>query len=476
MKKNIFLLIFVSAASFAQAQGYSINFKSNVRYGQAYLAYYMGTALGVQDSAVINKEGTVHFKGATNLPGGIYTIVYGDKKFSSDFLIDKGDQNLTIIADTLNPGKTNITGSRSNTLFAAYQNFVAEKGHLLSLEKQAYDKAATPADKAAHEKKYNEINNVINDYRYSIINKEPGSMMTSLLNAMKGPAQPTKVPVTTQDSLDNYNFYKDHYWDGFAFNDDRLVRTPFFQPRLEAYYRTVLPQGEPESIIKDLDYKLLLARTSPEMYKYLLNWFTDEYINPKYMGQDAIFVHLFEKYHNQGLTPWLNEKQMKTITDRAYMQMANLIGAPADNIQMLDVNNKIVNLYDVKANYTLMLFWDPTCGHCKLELPKIDSIYRASWKAMGMKIFAVLTEKDTTMWKEFIATHHLEDWINVYQTPAMAAAVEKAQKPGFRQSFDVTMTPTILLLDDQKRIIAKKLGWDQVNDFLLTKTGMINKN
>ncbi len=45
---------------------------------------------------------------------------------------------------------------------------------------------------------------------------------------------------------------------------------------------------------------LLLARSSPEMYKFLLNWLTDEYINPKYMGQDAVFVHLFEKYHSKG--------------------------------------------------------------------------------------------------------------------------------------------------------------------------------
>jgi hypothetical protein len=82
--------------------------------------------------------------------------------------------------------------------------------------------------------------------------------------------------------------------------DSRIIRTPFFLNRLEHYYRELLPQA-PDSIIKDLDYKLLLARTSPEMYKFLLNWFTDEYLNPKYMGQDAILVHLFEKYHSNKL-------------------------------------------------------------------------------------------------------------------------------------------------------------------------------
>lgn len=469
MKKITILLLFITGSVFAKAQGYDISFKSNVHYGKAYLAYYMGSALSVQDSATISKDGLVTFKNEKKLPGGIYAIVYGNKKYSSDFLLDK-EQKLSITADTANLGKTNITGNVSNDIFAAYQNYVAEKGKILMQQKKAYETATTSSDSTLHEKEYNKINAEITAYRYNIINNQPETMMAVLLQAMKGPTQPQKNPVTAQDSLDNYNFYKQHYWDGFAFNDDRLVRTPFFQPRLEQYYRAVLPQGAPDTIIKDIDYKLLLARTSPEMYKYLLNWFTDEYINPKYMGQDAIYVHLYEKYHSKGLTPWLNEKQMKIITDRAYMQMANLIGEQADNIQMLTTSNDTINLYDVKANYTLLVFWDPTCGHCKEELPKIDSVYRASWKDKGMKIFAVLTEKTPDLWREYITAHHIEDWVNVYQSPAMAEAENKSQKPGFRQMFDVTMTPTILLLDDQKRIIAKKLSWEQINDFLQVKS------
>ena len=51
----------------------------------------------------------------------------------------------------------------------------------------------------------------------------------------------------------------------------------------------------------------------------------------------------------------------------------------------------------------------------------------------------------------------------------MADADLAAQKPGFRQLFDVTMTPTIFLLDKEKRIIGKKLTWQQINDLLEVK-------
>ena len=50
------------------------------------------------------------------------------------------------------------------------------------------------------------------------------------------------------------------------------------------------------------------------------------------MGQDAVFVHLFEKYHSKGVSSWLNEKQMTAISNRAYMLMSNLIGEQAANL------------------------------------------------------------------------------------------------------------------------------------------------
>lgn len=460
--------------SFCNAQGYQVSVQSNYKSGIAYLAFHSGTNnFSVQDSTAVSNKGLAIFKGKTKLLPGIYAIVFPGKIFSADFLIDK-EQNISIKADTAKLSNMVVTGSKENILFLQYQKFVNAKGKLLMQEKNAYGKAATTKDSALHEANYNRYNTELNNYRNSIIKNQPNSMMAALLNAMKEPPYPTKVAITRQDSIDNYNFYKQHYWDGVTFTDDRIIRTPFFLPKLEKYYREIMPQ-EADSIIKDIDYKLLLARTAPEMYKYLLNWLTDEYINPKYMGQDAVFVHLFEKYHSKGLTNWLNQKQLETISRRAYMQMANLIGIKAANIDMLDTAGKASPLYDVKAEYTVLVFWDPNCGHCKEELPKIDSVYRAGWKKNNVKIYAVLTEDDKAAWIKYIQKHNLTDWINVYETKAMADANAAAQRPGFRQLFDVTMTPTLFLLDKEKRIIGKKLSWQQLNELLQVKMNASNK-
>jgi peroxiredoxin len=330
----------------------------------------------------------------------------------------------------------------------------------------------TGADSVLHANNYNNYNKQLTDYREALIKNNPSSMMAALLNAMREPVAPTTVPVTRQDSINNYNAYKNHYWDGITFMDDRIIRTPFFIKKLERYYREVISPSA-DSIIKDVDYKLLLARSAPEMYKFLLNWLTDEYISPKYMGQDAVFVHLFEKYHSKGLSKWLNEKQMESISRRAYMLMANLIGDKAADLEMLNTDDKPSSLYNLSADYTVVCFWDPNCGHCKEELPRLDSIYRASWKNHNVKIFAVLTPEGKTdvkpEWLSFIKDHNLSDWTHVYKTKEMDAADVAAQRPSFRQLYDITMTPTLYLLDKDKHIVGKKLTLLQLNDLMQVK-------
>ena len=467
-KKLLTLSISFCAFSASFAQGYKVTLQTpSYKSGIAFLTYHWGKNLNIEDSAAINNQGVALFKGTKALPPGIYSIVFPGKNLTADFFVDK-EQVININADTTDLSNMAVTGSKENVLFQQYQKFIAVKGVQMQKERAAYNASSTKKDSVLHEENYNRYNTELNEYRNGVVKNQPNSMMASLLNAMKEPPYPTKKPVTRQDSLDNYYYYKSHYWDGITFMDDRIVRTPFFLPKLERYYRDVMPQ-ESDSIIKDLDYKLLLARTAPEMYKFLLNWLTDEYLNPKYMGQDAVFVHLFEKYHSQGLTPWLNEKQMETITRRAYMQMANLIGEKAANLDMLDTAGKPSPLYNVKADFTVVIFWDPTCGHCKEEVPRIDSIYEASWKGKNVKIYGVLTEEQKPAWIEYINEHHITDWVNVYQTKEMAEAETAAQKASYRQLYDVTQTPTLYLLDKEKRIIGKKLSFLQLNDLLQVK-------
>lgn len=457
----------------SKAQLYKITLQApQYKSGIAFLTYHMGKNLNIEDSAAVNVKGIAIFTKKKKLPGGIYAIVLPGKTKTVDFLVDK-EQIINIQIDTTDIfNKTIVTGSPANIQLQQYQKVTAQKGAIIENEKRAYATSTTKADSLAHEAGYNKATQELNDYRESIITKSPNSMMATLLNAMKDAKIPVAKPVTHEDSLANYYGYRTHFWDGVTFMDERVIRTPFFLPKLERYYRDLLVP-DADSIIKEIDYQLLLARTCPEMYKFLLNWVTDEYINPKYMGQDKIFVHLYLKYHSQGLSPWLNTKQQDAVTRQAQMLIANLLGEKAADLEMVDSAGKARNLYSVNAEYTVVVFWDPTCGHCKEEVPRLDSVYKASWKAHGVKMYGVMSAdtKDDLQkeWKKFIQEHHLEDWYHVYQTKEMEKSIADAQRAGYKQLYNVIQTPTVYLLDKEKRIMAKKLSWDQLNGILEVK-------
>ena len=471
--KQLFSLFLSITFLSVQAQSYKVILQApQYKGGIAYLTYHMGKNLNIEDSAAVSNTGTAIFQAKRKLLPGIYAMVLPGKSKLVDFFVDK-EQVISVKTDTTDLlNKTVITGSKENVLFEQYQKTMAVKGKLWETERTAYSQSKTKQDSLLHEANYNKLNKDLNDYRENIMKTQPQSMLTAVLNAMKEPPLLNASPKDHNDSLQNYYHYKTHYWDGVTFMDDRILRSPFFLPKFEKYYREIIVQ-HPDSIIKDVDYQLLLARSSPEMYKFILNWMTDEYINPKYMGQDAVFVHLFEKYHSKGLTSWLNEKQMETISRRAYMLMANLIGAKAADLEMLDTTGKGAALYNVDADYTVVIFWDPNCGHCKEEVPRLDSIYEASWKNHGVKIYAVLSadskEDVRTVWKQYIREHNIGDWINVYQSKEMEEAEKASQKPSYRQLYDVTMTPTLFLLDKEKRIIGKKLTWQQLDELMQVK-------
>jgi thiol-disulfide isomerase/thioredoxin len=311
------------------------------------------------------------------------------------------------------------------------------------------------------------LNDKIKKYRNDIIAKDGNGLLATLLKAMKEPDVPANDPAAKTDSMFAYKYFKKHYWDGVNFYDDRLVRTPFFESRIDKYMEQLV-YPEADSVIKELDYMLGYASINEEMQKFLLLKFVNRYLNQKYMWEDKVFVHLFEKYFSQKTYPWLTDAGKKTITNRAYSLMANILGTEASDVELPDTADKTTKLYSLQAPYTLVVIWDPTCSHCKEVLPKLDSAYNAKWKSMGLKFFGLARETDgkKTDWLNFIRDHHLNEWTHVYYSKQADEARTSAGVPSYSQLYDVQSFPTLYLLDKDKRIIAKKLTLEQIDEIL----------
>ena len=476
MKKLLLIPVLLLAGIAFGQNGYEIKvtlrpFKS----GYIYLGHYSGKQYPIVDSAKLNDKSEAVFKGAKKLGGGIYLVVYPAKNNYFEVLIDK-QQHFSVIADTATLKKQKqFVNSPDNVLFDSYQTYMNGKGKAIDSARRNLAAATTAKDSAHWNDQLKQYDSLVVAYRKNIIAKYPSTILSALLHLMEEPQVPpvAKHPGGKYDSVFAYRYFKDHYWDGINFYDERIARTPasLFDERLDKYYNTLV-YPNPDSVIRELDWMLGYATPSEEMTKYLLIKFINRYLQQKYMWEDAVFVHLYQKYFSQKEYSWLTPQGKKTITDRAYSLMANIMGNPAENISLPDSTGKILSLYaDTTARFTIVCFWDPTCNHCQETLPILDSMYKAKWKADGVKMFAIAKETSGSKkdWLSFISDHHLKDWTNVYYSKEEDKKRVDANIPGYSQLYDVQTLPTVYLLDKDKRIVAKKLTWQQTDEILQLK-------
>jgi len=475
-QKTFIALFFLLVSRLAYSQGYEIHLTLKpFTNSKIYLGYHYGKVKAVADSVILDGNSSGVFTGKDKLAGGIYFIVSPKKEILFELLIDQ-QQHFSINADTLHlPASIVFTGSAENKSFQEYTTFMNSHGKELARLQAEQAQSTSKNDSILIRGKIKNLNEEVRKEREEMENREPNSLFAALLRALKDPVIPPTplLPNGRPDSTFAYRYYKAHYWDNISWTDDRLIRTPILESKLDRYYKDVV-SPEPDSLNREIDHMLLYSRTNKEMFKFLLVYFTQKYINPEYMGQDAVFIHIFEKYINSGQAEFFTEKYRKFVDDRAYSIMANLIGQPAANLEMTDTAGKTRSLYELPAQFTVICFWDPTCSHCKETIPRLDSIYQAKWKYEGVQIYAVMIDGGQDNWRNFIRSHNLGDWINVYQTTAQHDAVVASGRPDYRQLYDVYQTPELYLLDKDKRIVAKKLTYQQLDEVINLKLKKVN--
>ncbi len=223
----------------------------------------------------------VFFAGKEKLPGGIYFIVSPKKEILFELLIDK-EQKFSISADTAGlPASVVFTGSPDNTAFQSYTKTMATDGKEMAGLQSSYAKAVNHEDSTAILDKMKALNVQIRDYRTGLEKKYPESLLTMLLKALKEPIVPPadQQPGGKYDTAYAFNYYRSHYWDEISWTDDRLVRTPILEAKLDRYYKEVVPQ-QTDTLNREVDMMLLQSRTNKEMFKFLMVYFVQKYINP----------------------------------------------------------------------------------------------------------------------------------------------------------------------------------------------------
>ncbi|MEI6853538.1 MAG: redoxin domain-containing protein [Bacteroidota bacterium] len=439
--------------------GYKFTVKVNgVVDSTCYLGHYYGQYQYVDDTAVANAKGEMVFQGKEALPGGIYFVIIPKKKYF-EFIVNK-EEVFSMETDTSDFVKyMKVKGSAENKLFYEYLNYVnGNQNQFLAIKKRLDLNKGNKDSTAILNKQLEAVDQKVKDYKLEFIKKNPDSFISRIFISSKDPDVP-KTPILPngrKDSVFEYNAYKDHYWDNIDFSDERIIRTPVFYNRINNFFNNIVIQ-HPDSICKEADKLVEKARANKEMFKYVIWWITYTYETSKIIGFDAVFVHMVETYYMTNQCYWLSPTLLENITKRAMKLKPILLGKVAPHMVMQDTNLVLQSLDAVVAKYTIVMFWDYNCGHCKVEVPKMVEFYNKKKDELGLKVFAVCTDTSMAEMKKFIIKDKM-NFINVDGPRAIT--------PHYAELYDIYSTPVIYLLDDKKIIISKRIEVDQIEDII----------
>jgi len=460
------IFLFATLSACAQKDGYKIkiNFKQDVQDEYVYLAHYYVKPLPTiykTDSAKVINHRTAVMESTDSVLGGIYMVLFNNNSKYTEFILDNGDEfEMTI--DTVNmPANIRFKNSPENTRYVSYETYLLDYGKKQQALSAELEKAKNAADTQAIRDKSVALSDDLNRYRKEYTQTYPNTFLSQVFNAIRLPEVPKGTHYLpdgkTVDSNYAYRYYKNHYWDKFDLQDNRLMFTPIFDMRLDEYFnKLVVPF--PDSMIVEADAFLEKVRPASETFKYSLHWLTRNAETSKIMGMDEVFVHMVENYYMKGDAFWLDSATVARYEDRAKKIAPNVLGNIAPDIEAQDLNTlQDKPLYSMNSKYTLLIFWQYDCGHCVSEVPQIDSVYQSVLKDKGVEIYSVITQGEVSKIREAVAKLGVAHWNTV---------VDTSNKKAYQSQYDVYSTPKVYLLDAQKKIIGKSLDHSNILDVI----------
>jgi len=281
----------------------------------------------------------------------------------------------------------------------------------------------------------------------------PTSMASKVASAFYLSVNPDwKQPDPWRDSI-----IAVHYFDYFNPSDSFYLHTNILPEKMNIYeaLRTNLRDayGQP---INDEGLFFFAAKdfiqetvSNDETYAFCLNYFLRKFNKEhKYFA----FLELYDYFLKaQGDDcGWLEEDSFSWARRKAGVLRGVQIGSIAPDF-LIPENN--LHLHDLRSDYTLLLFWASWCPHCTQTLPEIknavDDFSLRFDEESGTRLIPVTVSLDTsrTEWQGQIKQNNLDNWVNFSELQGWNGKISKR--------YNIYATPTMLLLDKNKKIIAK---------------------
>lgn len=431
---------------------------------EVYLVKYVGDQAYIKDTLVAETNGQFVYQSEEKLKSGIYYIVIPPKNEFVEILLTEEEQHYTLQMD-----HTRLTKDREFT--NAPQNSLLQDYRLFMEDKSAIHRSIVGAPQEGEEKqpldevqqgKLSSLRQEVKSFQKKLIEKEPESLAATIIKTQIEPDYPEFTGTEAERQQQKFWYTKAHFFDPFT-SDNRLFSSNLFFQKVEQYLERYTAI-QPDSISQSIDRVLTLVNDDEEAFRFYYLKFLNEYLQSTYVGMDAVVVHLVNEFMKKGRADFIAADKRKELIAKASRWETLLIGkiAPAFRSYHLDVEGTLLHkneedpnqrfklsglldLHSLESPFTLVVFWSPTCGHCKKTMPELVKFHQ-DYQAKGLEVVAVC-DKEAEEYpgcaqaiKDWDAIH----WINTVDP-----------SNSYRFLFYVDETPKMFLLDHKKEILLK---------------------
>ncbi len=235
-----------------------------------------------------------------------------------------------------------------------------------------------------------------------------------------------------------------HYWDGFDFAcGERVVEydTVDICQALIDYTTLVYPTGD-FSPMRHLMERAEASREVLDFFTTITDMVLHDPNSP--MRNDELYIPVLE---HLVASPLLDEYDRLIPEHDLHIAKQNRLGHKANNIVYTTESGKRGELYDIDADYTLLMFNNPDCPACRMIIDGITaSPLMNEMQEMGrLKVVAIYPDGDIEAWRRYLDKMPRR-WVVGY---------DEGLKITEDKSYDLRAIPSLYLLDNTKRVLVK---------------------
>ena len=458
MKKIIYLISLIIIPIISSAQ-YTIKVSTQVsnQNEQAFLRSTLFDDKNFVPKDTINLNGKVKFiRSKTSIVGGIYFLYFPKTKEKVYLSLEDNDvYDIKIPAkDILNT--IQIT-SPKNLIFLNYQRLMTQFTDLDS-NYEAQVKLGRKFNLAQKAAFFQKKTDALTEFR------------KNALKALK-PADALHIYFTTLNLLDQSVpsrrdiAKRKEFIKPFNLASPKLLFTPELKNILFEYlsyfplHADSLQQGI-DQVLGNLDCK-------SKAYPYIFDYFGTILRNRNIQSNADGYKTFLTKYVAKGkcnfLPPAKKAELLKTLNGSS---KELVIGELSPRISLKDTNNVEKDLHETAKlyDYTVVVFYAPTCDHCQVEVPLMDSTIKQLEKTYQLKIgrYAICNEPGLpkTEWTNFTKKYKLTEKFTHVNLP---------ENNEIRTTYDALSNPTFYLINRFGLLEDKKISPLTLKKFFLSK-------